>query len=251
MKKAIVILSAVCLIICLSLSAFAAEVYTEKTFEYTIADESVTIVGYFGNDAEVTVPSMIAGYPVNAIATGAFTRATVKTLYLPDTIMTIEPGAIRAGITVVYNANIAPPENTPESEETPNIPEETLNNTDPQPNTAGKNDTKNTANTENNDTPATTATPDDSSGSVVEEDVELEEPEVTAALTDKTEPSASETENEANEDTVKPTAVPHGEATETEPEGQKNDAAVWPFIVAGAVIVLAVCVIIWKKTLKK
>ncbi len=67
-------------------------VYSEGYFYYTINDQSVTIVGYFGNETEVTVPSSIAGYPVNAIAPGAFANTTVKVLHLPDTIRAVGEG---------------------------------------------------------------------------------------------------------------------------------------------------------------
>ncbi len=106
-KKAAGLLLALCLLAVLSLPAAAADTYTEGGFEYTIADESVTIVGYFGDAADVAVPSMLAGYPVNTIAAGAFLSGRVQTLRLPDSITTIENGAIRAGITIVYNANIS------------------------------------------------------------------------------------------------------------------------------------------------
>ena len=60
-------------------------VYTEGALHYTIADESITITGYFGKDAAVTVPASIAGIPVNTIAKGAFTdNDNVKTVDLPD-----------------------------------------------------------------------------------------------------------------------------------------------------------------------
>ena len=96
-------------------TAFADDtIYTEGTLYYTVNNESVTIVGCFGKDAEVTVPAMIAGYPVNTIASGAFAENEyVQTLYLPDTISTVEPGAIGDWIYVVYNANTDHPQDTP------------------------------------------------------------------------------------------------------------------------------------------
>ena len=89
-------------------------VYTEGTLYYTIANESITIVGCFGRDAEIRVPAMIAGIPVNTIASGAFANnAYVKTVYLPDTISKVESGAFASGIRVVYNANTDHPQDTP------------------------------------------------------------------------------------------------------------------------------------------
>ena len=81
--------------------------YTEGYFEYEVADQSVTITGYFGEKTEVTVPAAIAGYPVNTIAAGAFKDTTVRKLNLPDTIMTIGQDAITQGIQVNYNSNLS------------------------------------------------------------------------------------------------------------------------------------------------
>lgn len=80
----------------------AATTYTEGDFYYEIKDESIVITGYFGYDTEITLPSMIAGYPVSEIATGAFANTKVKTIHLPDTIMTIGEDAIPVGVTVEY-----------------------------------------------------------------------------------------------------------------------------------------------------
>ena len=100
-------------------TALAATVYTEGALHYTIADESITITGYFGKDAAVTVPASIAGIPVNTIAKGAFTgNDNVKTVDLPDTITAVEEGAFASGITVNYNSNVnggnTPDDNKPD-----------------------------------------------------------------------------------------------------------------------------------------
>ena len=102
-------------------TAFAADsepdpdtVYTEGTLYYTIANESITIVGCFGKQEEVTVPSMIGGYPVNAIAKGAFSgNKNIKKLNLPDTICKVDDGAFKDGLKVIYNANTDHPQDTP------------------------------------------------------------------------------------------------------------------------------------------
>lgn len=84
----------------------AASEYTEGYFKYRIEDSSVTIYEYFGSEKEVTVPSLIAGNPVNVIAAGAFSSESgVEKVNLPDSIMTIERNAIGQGIQVVYNSN--------------------------------------------------------------------------------------------------------------------------------------------------
>lgn len=107
MKKLIPVLLAFVIMLTMTGTALAATVYTEGALNYTIADESITITGYFGKDAEVTIPASIAGIPVNTIAKGAFTdNSSVRKVNLPDTITTVEEGAFAAGITVNCNSNL-------------------------------------------------------------------------------------------------------------------------------------------------
>lgn len=107
MKKLIPVLLSLLMALAMTGTALAATVYTEGALHYTIADESITITGYFGKDAAVTVPASIAGIPVNSIAKGAFTgNDNVKTVDLPDTITAVEEGAFASGITVNYNSNV-------------------------------------------------------------------------------------------------------------------------------------------------
>ena len=107
MKKLIPVLLSLLMALAMTGTALAATVYTEGALHYTIADESITITGYFGKDAAVTVPASIAGIPVNTIAKGAFTgNDNVKTVDLPDTITAVEEGAFASGITVNYNSNV-------------------------------------------------------------------------------------------------------------------------------------------------
>ena len=107
MKKLIPVLLSLLMALAMTATALAATVYTEGALHYTIADESITITGYFGKDAVVTVPASIAGIPVNTIAKGAFTgNDNVKTVDLPDTITAVEEGAFASGITVNYNSNV-------------------------------------------------------------------------------------------------------------------------------------------------
>ena len=80
-----------------------AESYIHGYFRYTITDQSVTITAYLGEESTVTVPNMIGGNPVNRIASGAFaSNPAVKTVYLPDTIVTVEEGAFSPGQTVIF-----------------------------------------------------------------------------------------------------------------------------------------------------
>lgn len=107
MKKLIPVLLSLLMALAMTATALAATVYTEGALHYTIADESITITGYFGKEAAVTVPASIAGIPVNTIAKGAFTgNDNVKTVDLPDTITAVEEGAFASGITVNYNSNV-------------------------------------------------------------------------------------------------------------------------------------------------
>ena len=88
-----------------TMTAFAV-VYSEGPLYYTVEDESITITGYFGRDSEVTVPAMIAGIPVNTIGAGAFIGTAAKRVNLPDSIMTVEEGAVAADVTLVYRSNL-------------------------------------------------------------------------------------------------------------------------------------------------
>ena len=96
MKRLLMFVAAFVLGMCLfAAPAFASQTtYTEGYFYYTVADESVTITGYFGREAEVTVPSSIAGYPVNSIAEGAFAGSSATTVHLPDTVSYVADGAM-------------------------------------------------------------------------------------------------------------------------------------------------------------
>lgn len=108
----------ICVCICIGVSAItvsainattataATAEYVDGYLRYTVEEGSVTITGYNGTENEVTIPSKIAGNPVNAIKTGAFADSSnVKKINLPDTIMTIEEGAF-GGQEIVYNSNI-------------------------------------------------------------------------------------------------------------------------------------------------
>jgi hypothetical protein len=80
-----------------------AETYAHGHLRYEVADQSVTITGYAGHEEIVTVPSMIGGNPVNSIASGAFsTAASVETVYLPNTVVSVEQGAFAPSQAVVH-----------------------------------------------------------------------------------------------------------------------------------------------------
>ena len=109
MKKTVInIILSLTLLFLYSMQASASAVYTNDCFQYRLGDGYVIICGYFGDEAEVTIPSVIAGNPVSEIASGAFPDdCSVKKLNLPDTVMNIEEGAICSGISVVYDCNIS------------------------------------------------------------------------------------------------------------------------------------------------
>lgn len=93
------------LIICLSLPVlpvFASEIFTEGDLEYTVNEGSITIIGYFGTDGEITIPSSIAGYPVNSIAKGAFVKDCLVKVNLPSSVINIEEGAFGPGVESVF-----------------------------------------------------------------------------------------------------------------------------------------------------
>ena len=87
-RKLMLILLATVMALALAIPAIAdSTIYTEGTLHYKVGDGTITIVGCFGKNEKVTVPAMIAGIPVNTIASGAFAENTyVKIVYLPDTI---------------------------------------------------------------------------------------------------------------------------------------------------------------------
>ena len=96
------------LIINCSIWAYAdGEIYTEGSLYYTVNGDSITIVGCFG-DGIITVPAAIAGTPVNTIASGAFSDSQwITAVNLPDTITSIESGAIADGISYNISENAA------------------------------------------------------------------------------------------------------------------------------------------------
>ena len=101
-KTVKIFLAALCLWIAAAFSSYAATVYTEDAFYYTIEDRSITITGYFGDDTVVNIPSMIAGLPVNHIAPYAFEGTGVAIVNLPETIETVEKSAFDASTQVNY-----------------------------------------------------------------------------------------------------------------------------------------------------
>ena len=68
----------------------------ENDYHYEIRNGGVVITSYVGEDYEVTVPEEIAGYPVRAIGSNAFSsRYDVETVILPEGLLEIEKTAFR------------------------------------------------------------------------------------------------------------------------------------------------------------
>ncbi len=71
----------------------AGEYYTEGYFKYTISNDSVTIISYFGSESEVVIPDYIAALPVTGIKSSTFAgnkKTTVVTI--PETVTSIDEG---------------------------------------------------------------------------------------------------------------------------------------------------------------
>ena len=107
-----------------------ADSYIHGYFRYTVEDNSVTIIAYNGSEEEVTVPSMIAGNPVNVIGPDVFAKNPyVKVVYLPDCIMEIDETAFSPDQQIIYYSQ-GPTQSTESSEESnksESIPEENSN----------------------------------------------------------------------------------------------------------------------------
>ena len=59
------------------------------TFSYTLDGDKATITGYSGDSARLTIPSMIDGYAVVAIADDAFASSKLTSVTIPDGITKI------------------------------------------------------------------------------------------------------------------------------------------------------------------
>jgi hypothetical protein len=72
----------------LFLLGLPAMVQAQFTFT-TNGDNTITITGYAGSGGEVTIPDMTNGYPVAAIADGAFDDSVTTNITIPDTVTNI------------------------------------------------------------------------------------------------------------------------------------------------------------------
>ncbi len=71
----------------------AGEYYTEGYFKYTISNDNVTIISYFGSESEVVIPDHIAALPVTGIKSSTFAgNKTVTAVTIPETVTSIDEG---------------------------------------------------------------------------------------------------------------------------------------------------------------
>ena len=93
----VVLSSVLCLCICvasLPFASFTVFAQAEGDYEYTIADGEATIVRYLGHDEDVTVPSLLGGYPVTTVGRDAFNNnSTIINVSLPNGITSIQESA--------------------------------------------------------------------------------------------------------------------------------------------------------------
>ena len=86
-------------------------------WEYVISNGAATVIGYYGNETKVTVPSKVQGVPVKAISRQLFAyNDTLRAVTLPETVTVIPDGAftgcyrlqeVKMGSAVTYIGNEA------------------------------------------------------------------------------------------------------------------------------------------------
>ena len=266
MKRTAGLLLVCVLVFAQAVTAFA-ETYTNGRFQYTVEDHSVTITLYFGDSEEVEVPNMIAGEPVNVIATGAFSRNdAVRIVKLPDTVMTVETGAFSASQQVVYDYNLQ--EETPAAgttataAESSSVPEITSNVNDTVKETVPAETVQSTV------TSQSTVTTQDAGVIVVNDDVEAieisdsteEKTTEKAGTTTNSKSDAAELPETIDEDSAGTVISEKSTAAEESPQSEtKSDAPAAltesssfnfvPIIIAAAVVIVgaSIVVIVLKK----
>lgn len=227
--------------------------YIHGYFRYTVEDGSITITDYQGKEAEVTVPAMIGNSPVNVIAAGAFAKNShVKTVILPDTIMTIEEGAFGSGQKTVFASEIktAEPEATPEPTQ---VPESTQTPGGNVSQTQTPDGATATPSPEKTEAPQPTAAPDDATHVPIdhgEDEIPTDVPSTDGTSAPVSDAPATPADAPAtpSEATTPPTAgvtdAPESTA-ETEPAAKNSTKILWPvIIIAAAAVIAAVCVIL-------
>ena len=70
-----------------------AAAFNPDDYEFTISNDTATIVGYLGDDDELEIPSEIDGHPVTALGTASFSYCKFKSLTIPDSVELINSKA--------------------------------------------------------------------------------------------------------------------------------------------------------------
>lgn len=79
----------------LTLYAQWAKWSAEQDFRWSALEDGAAITAYHGSDAVVTVPAVVDGHPVTAIAPGAFQNCDMTRVILPATMVTVADGAFQ------------------------------------------------------------------------------------------------------------------------------------------------------------
>ena len=94
-RKLTALLLSLCMVLgMLPMTVFAAGETTAEGLVYEVNGESVTIIGYTGNEASVVIPNEIEGKPVTAIGNAAFSyNNTLTSVAIPDSVTSIGESA--------------------------------------------------------------------------------------------------------------------------------------------------------------
>lgn len=109
MKKMFSALLALSMVLALlPAGVFNASALQEGDYTYTVADSKATITGYSGSGANITVPSILGGYPVTGIEDYAFSLSlSMKNVTIPDSVIRIGASAfwLCTGLITVSTGN--------------------------------------------------------------------------------------------------------------------------------------------------
>lgn len=100
-KKSVSVILAVCLLCGCFITAFASDDFT-----YTETDGEITVTGYTGTAAALTIPAEIDGKPVTAVQQEAFKNFGIESVVIPQTVVTIGAYAF-AGCANLTNVEFA------------------------------------------------------------------------------------------------------------------------------------------------
>ena len=86
------LITAIALLISVSVAAFSQQADPESDFEVSLIDDGnvVKIINYLGDKSDVRIPSQIQGLPVTAIGENAFRGKELTSVVIPDSVTIIE-----------------------------------------------------------------------------------------------------------------------------------------------------------------